>query len=185
MLIAGSVIFGIFFQVTVLARFREELEPRILKLDALQSKIDKRRVWIRDPTTGKITDKQLAPPPPNRTRTQWRRTTHRLEKCLARERRRHVGWTQMAHYNAANFLLSKFDLIINPKLPTQKLSMRSGRKLRTKTARAMLTMSHYMFDQRLQWASTRYAGRHVHPGAGAPGTSKTCGNCGALPSTRC
>lgn len=142
----------------LLARFREQLEPRILKLDALQSKIDKRHVWTHDPE-GKITDKQLAPPPPNRTRTQWRRTTHRLEKCLARERRRHVGWTQMAHYNAANFLLSKFDLIINPKLPTQKLSMRSGRKLRTKTARAMLTMSHYMFDQRLQWASTRYRRR--------------------------
>ena len=40
----------------------------------------------------------------------------------------------------------------------------------------MLTMSHYMFDQRLQWASTRYAGRHVIDLAGEPGTSKTCGN---------
>ena len=85
----------------------------------------------------------------------------------------------MAHYHACNFLLSKYDLIVNPKLQTQRLSMRHGRKLRTKTARAMLTMSHYMFDQRLQWASTRYAGRHVIDSAGEPGTSKTCGNCGA------
>lgn len=163
----------------LLRGFRDQLEPRVLKLDALQSKITKRYVWIRDPTTGKITDKQLAPPPSNRTRTQWRRTTHRLEKQLARERRRHVGWTQAAHYNAANFLLAKFDLVVNPKLQTQRLSMRRGRKLRTKTARAMLTMSHYMFDQRLQWASTRYAGRHVIDSTGEPGTSKTCGNCGA------
>ena len=56
--------------------------------------------------------------------------------------------------------------------------MRDGRTLRTQTARAMLTMSHYEFDRRLEWASTRYPGRHVHPGAGEPGTSKTCGNCG-------
>ena len=32
---------------------------------------------------------------------------------------------------------------------------------------------------RLQWASTRYAGRHVIDSTGEPGTSKTCGNCGA------
>eukprot|EP00966_Prymnesium_polylepis_P251465 5813899-Prymnesium_polylepis.1 len=56
--------------------------------------------------------------------------------------------------------------------------MRQGRALRTKTARSMLTMSHYMFDQRLKWASSRYAGRHIVDSTGEPGTSKTCGNCG-------
>ena len=39
-------------------------------------------------------------------------------------------------------------------------------------------MSHYKFDCRLQWASTRYAGRHIIGNTGEPGTSKTCGNCG-------
>lgn len=56
--------------------------------------------------------------------------------------------------------------------------MRSGRTLRTKTARSMLTMSHYMFDERLKWASSRYEGRHIIDGTGEPGTSKTCGSCG-------
>ena len=158
--------------------FRDKLEPRILKLDSLQSRIDKRYIWERVSETGKITNKKMAPPPSNRTQTQWRRTTHALEKKLARERRRHVGWTQAHHYDAANFLLRDHDVIVNPKLQTQRLSMRRGRKLRTKTARAMLTMSHYMFDQRLQWASDRYAGRHIVDSVGEPGTSKTCGNCG-------
>ena len=41
----------------------------------------------------------------------------------------------------------------------------------------MLTMSHYMYRQRLQWASSRYAGRHVFE-TEEPGTSKTCTSCG-------
>ena len=41
----------------------------------------------------------------------------------------------------------------------------------------MLTMSHYKYRQRLQWASTRYAGRHVLV-TEEPGTSKTCTLCG-------
>lgn len=164
----------------VAAGFRDKLEPRILKLDALQSKITKRYTYTRDPATGKITDKKLAEPPAsaNRTKRQWRRSTRALEKQLARERRRQHGWTQFVHYDTANFLLNKYDIIINPKLGVRRLSMRDGRKLRTKTARSMLTMSHYEFDRRLEWASTRYAGRHVNPGAGEPGTSRTCTNCG-------
>ena len=42
----------------------------------------------------------------------------------------------------------------------------------------MLTMSHYAFDQRLKWASSRYAGRHIIDTTGEPGTSKTCCHCG-------
>ena len=162
----------------LLYRFRDRLESRILKLDALQSRVDRRYDVTRDPATGKITAKNVKSHHPSRTKKQYRRTTRRLEKRLARERRRQYGWTEAAHYNAANFLLNKFDVIVNPKLATQRLSMRHGRRLRTKTARAMLTMSHYMFDCRLQWASTRYAGRHIIGNTGEPGTSKTCGNCG-------
>ena len=162
----------------LLYNFRNRLEPRILELDALQSRIDRRYSVTYDPATGKIAEKKIKQPPSNRTKRQYRRTTRRLEKRLARERRRQYGWTEAAHYNAANFLLSKYDLIVNPKLQTQRLSMRSGRTLRTKTARSMLTMSHYMFDQRLKWASSRYEGRHVVDDTGEPGTSKTCGSCG-------
>ena len=49
--------------------------------------------------------------------------------------------------------------------------------MRSTTARAMLTMSHYMYRQRLLWASSRYVGRHVFE-TEEPGTSKTCTSCG-------
>eukprot|EP00966_Prymnesium_polylepis_P095304 2207445-Prymnesium_polylepis.1 len=126
----------------LLYNFRNRLEPRILKLDALQSRIDQRYSITYDPTTGKIARKKIKEPPSNRTEQQYRRTTRRLEKRLARERRRQYGWTEAAHYNAANFLLSKYDLVVNPKLRIQSLTMRQGRTLRTRTARAMLTMCH-------------------------------------------
>ena len=181
---SGVTPFNAFYSPTsgeygqLLHDFRGRLEPRILKLDALQSRVDGRYSTRFDPVTKKIAEKKIKPSPTGRTKRQYRRTTRRLEKRLARERRRHYGWTEAAHYDAANFLLGKHDLVVNPKLKTQRLSMRSGRTLRTKTARSMLTMSHYMFDQRLKWASSRYEGRHVVDDTGEPGTSKTCGNCG-------
>ena len=113
----------------------------------------------------------------NRSRRQRYNTERRLHRKLARDRRRQHGWTESAHYDAANFILDRHDIIIQPKLHVAPLTLRSGRNLKSKTARAMLTMSHYMYRQRLQWASSRYAGRHVFE-TEEPGTSKTCTSCG-------
>ena len=82
-----------------------------------------------------------------------------------------------AHYDAANFLLTRYDVVIEPKLAVSKLVQKNDRVFRTKTARAMYTWSHYLFRQRLKSASSRYIGRHVIE-CNEPGTSKTCGNCG-------
>ena len=49
--------------------------------------------------------------------------------------------------------------------------------MKSTAARAMLTMSHYMYRQRLLWASSRHVGRHVFE-TEEPGTSKTCTSCG-------
>ena len=48
------------------------------------------------------------------------------------------------------------------------------------STRAMLTMSHYKFNQRLQSAASRFPGRHVFDDTGEPGTTRTCANpnCG-------
>ena len=154
----------------LLEGFRAQLEERVLKLDALQSRFDKkhqaRRAGVR-PTGCKE----------NRTRRQLYCTERRLQRKLSRDRRRHFGWTESAHYEAANFVLDKHDIVIQPKLHVAPLTIRDGRNLKSKTARAMLTMSHYMYRQRLQWASSRYAGRHVFE-TEEPGTSKTCTSCG-------
>ena len=54
---------------------------------------------------------------------------------------------------------------------------RANRNIGSKTVRNMLTMSHYKYRQRLEWAATRYPGRYVLV-TEEPGTSKTCTNCG-------
>ena len=100
-----------------------------------------------------------------------------LTKKLSRDFRCHYGWTESAHYDAANFLLSKFDLVIQPWLHCSKLVPTSNRNISSTTVRNMLTMSHFKYRQRLEWASTRYPGRHVLVSE-EPGTSKTCTNCG-------
>lgn len=154
----------------LLEGFREQLEERVLKLDALQSRVDRKQQARKKgmPPTG---CKQ------NRTRKQRYNTERQLNRKLARDRRRQRGWTESAHYDAANFILNRYDIIVQPKLHVAPLTLRSGRNLRSKTARAMLTMSHYMYRQRLQWASSRYEGRHVFE-TEEPGTSKTCTSCG-------
>jgi len=141
---------------------RSKFENRCLKIDALQMRIAKRN--------GK-------PPGPGRTRRQRNQTTRTLIIKLAKDRRRLHGWMANAHYDAANFLLTRYDVVIEPKLATSKLVLRNDRVFGAKTARAMYTWSHYLFRQRLKSASSRYAGRHVIE-CNEPGTSKTCGNCG-------
>ena len=84
---------------------------------------------------------------------------------------------ESAHYDAANFVLSQYDVVIQPWLHCAELVPKSKRNIGSKTVRTMLTMSHYKYRQRLGWAATRYPGRHVLV-TEEPGTSKTCTNCG-------
>jgi len=156
--------------------FQQQIEPRIHALDALQSRVDRRYDVHRD-AKGKVTSKTLKAPPRNRTKKQYHATTRTLKRKLARDRRRHVGWIESAHYDAANFVLRDHDVIIQPWLHSARLTQKSERVIRCKVARNMLTMSHFKYRQRLQWASTRYAGRHVLV-TEEPGTSKTCTLCG-------
>ena len=145
---------------------RSELEDRCLKIDALQSRIAHRKV--EKASSG-------------RDSRQRYRTTRQLKLKLAKERRRLHGWMANAHYDAANFLLTRFDVVIEPKFDVAKLVQRRARVFGTKTARIMYTWSHYLFRQRLTSAASRYAGRHIIE-CGEPGTSKTCSNCGFWPA---
>ena len=141
-----------------------ELESRCIALDALHSRVERR---TRGP----------APETYGRTKRQRYCTTRRLQRKLARMRRNLVGWMESAHYDAANFLLRSFDLIIEPKLGVSELVQRQNRVISSPSVRKMLTWSHYKFRERLISASSRYAGRHVIEST-EPGTSKTCTNCG-------
>ena len=85
---------------------------------------------------------------------------------------------QDAHYDAANTLLRAHDLILQPRLAVQELTVTSTRTISDRTARAMLAWSHGKYIERLRSAAARYAGRHVLE-TFEPGTSKTCTHCGA------
>lgn len=121
-------------------------------------------------------------PTPTPRQQQRRRssTSRRLGRKLRRDRARHTGWVQAVHYDAAAELLNRVDVVVNPKLATSEMAPRPGRVFGRGGVRAMLTMSHDKFDQRLKNVAERLPGKHILSDTGEPGTSRTCPNpqCG-------
>ena len=113
-----------------------------------------------------------------RTSAQYRNRKRRMKRALKRQRARLEGWVKAAHYDAANSLLERFDVILQPRLNVQELTLTATRNISARTARAMLTWSHSQYIARLKSASVRYAGRHIIE-TFEPGTSRTCTHCGA------
>ena len=153
---------------------RAVLRSKCLKLDALQSRIDRRR---NSPASWKVTWKRSRESSLRQQRVQRYRSGKRITRKLARDRRRLHHWIEAAHYDAAKFLLKSHDIIIQPVLQIRKLAAKTSSLFNNKMARAMYTWSHYRFRQRLKSAAARYPGRHVYE-TSEPGTSKTCTHCG-------
>jgi len=153
---------------------RTVLKAKCLALDALQSHIAVRKT---SPNYWKHTQRMLARCDSQSRRTKRRGTSRRLQRKLAKDRRRLHGWMQSAHYDAANLLLKSYDIIVLPVLQIKRLTAKAGRAFGNDMARNMYTWSHYLFRQRVKSASARYPGRHVYE-TSEPGTSKTCTNCG-------
>ena len=74
----------------------------------------------------------------------------RMRKAANRLRWKIKDLIQEAHYKIGRFLVDNFDVIFLPELETARLSSKTKRKLRKKSVRAMLTWSHYRFQQRLK-----------------------------------
>lgn len=68
-----------------------------------------------------------------------------MRRAAARLRERIRNLIDELHHKAALFLASNFDLILIPSFETSQMTRRAGRKIRTKTARSMLTFAHYRF----------------------------------------
>ena len=149
----------------VLKDFPKEIKARCLKLDALQSRIEKRK-------------KTKRPECYLRDGHKRRRTTRRLRKKLSRDRRRLHNWVECAHYDAANFLLDRADILVIPKIASQRMSERQDRNIRSGTVRTMLTSSPGLLCERLESASKGRPGKTVLTGTGEPGTTGTVGCCG-------
>ena len=111
---------------------------------------------------------------PKRVRQRRRRTARR---ALARRRNSLRDWMKNAHYDAANFLLKRYDVVLAPTFAVKDMAKRNDRVFGSKTARSMYNWSHYAFRQRLKSKAFAFPGRFIVE-IGEPGTSKTCGCCG-------
>ena len=76
--------------------------------------------------------------------------SRKLWKPAAKVRIKIKNLVSELHFQSANFLTKNFSTILIPAFETsQMVSKKATRKIRTKTARAMMTCSHYQFRQRL------------------------------------
>ena len=75
----------------------------------------------------------------------------RLKKAASRLRCKIKNLIKELHQKCAKFLVDNFDVILLPTFETSQMVSKSRRKLRNKSVRQMLTLSHYEFKQFLKW----------------------------------
>lgn len=142
----------------VLCGYGSELSRRIDRVQKREQQLERRRARGSNGDYGR-----------------WRRRNRRIKRSLAKERVRNQDWMRCAHYDAANFLLERHDIVIQPWLKVGQIVQEESYPDRAKTK--LLGWSHCAFRQRLMSAAARYPGRYVLVSK-EPGTSKTCGLCG-------
>ena len=81
------------------------------------------------------------------TRAQKRR----FKKAADRLKSRIQHKVKELHHKTAKFLVDNFDVILLPSFESSKMVSKSRRKLRSKTVRQMLTLSHYQFKKHIEW----------------------------------
>jgi hypothetical protein len=104
-----------------------------------------------------------------------------LRKALLRAFQRIRNLVREVHIKLTAWLCENYDLIILPEFGSARMVKRAGRKINSKTARSMLTWSHYGygFRQYLMHKIREYPGVTVKL-CTEEYTSKTCGVCGQL-----
>lgn len=114
------------------------------------------------------------------------RKRYRMRRAGARIQKKIHNLVDEMHKKLVKWLVRNYRLVLLPRFETQDMVRRfdedenwRGRKIRSKTARAMMTWSHYRFQQRLlnktrEFTQCRVVICDEHY------TSKTCGNCGFI-----
>ncbi|MEG3934130.1 transposase [Microcoleus sp. B13-B4] len=109
---------------------------------------------------------------------QFKRLRYCLRKSAAQIRIKIKNLVNELHKKAAKYLTGKYKLIFLPTFETQQMVKKGKRSLATKTARAMVTLSHYRFKQMLKHQATKHGGVVVD--VTEEYTSKTCSKCGQI-----
>lgn len=103
-----------------------------------------------------------------RMRLAWHRMLDRIRNLV-----------DEVHKKAASWLCENYKVILIPTFESSKMVKRGKRKIKSKTARSMVTWSHYRFRQRVIEKSELFPWCQVIECI-EPYTSKTCGNCGVV-----
>jgi putative transposase len=102
------------------------------------------------------------------------RQKRRMKKACERIRHRIKNLVDDLHKKTAYFLVTRFDTILLPTFETQQMLS----KLRSKTARSMLSWAHYRFKSFLKAKAEEYSAKVVDVDEAY--TSKTCSYCGRI-----
>lgn len=102
------------------------------------------------------------------TKLAWHRVLFRI-KNLVKE----------VHRKMATWLCESYRVVLIPKFESSRMVKRGGRKIRSKTARGMLTWSHYAFRSMLKNKAELFPWVNIVECDEAY-TSKTCGQCGHI-----
>jgi putative transposase len=95
---------------------------------------------------------------------------YRYKKAGARIQRRIRNLVDEFHKKTTKWVCENYSTIFLPKFETQKMVSKRQRKINSKTARKMLTWSHYRFKTRLMNKAREYPNCQVI----------ICGECGYL-----
>lgn len=74
-----------------------------------------------------------------------------MRKAQNRMRQRIINLVDELHWQTARFLTGNYRVILLPEFSTKDMATRATRKIRSKSVRMMLSLSHYRFRQRLAW----------------------------------
>lgn len=109
---------------------------------------------------------------------EFKRLKYCLRKSAAQIRIKIKNLVNELHKKAARYFATKYKIIFLPAFETQQMVKKGKRKLATKTARAMVTLSHYRFKQMLKHQAAKHDGIVVD--VTEEYTSKTCSKCGNI-----
>jgi putative transposase len=100
----------------------------------------------------------------------------KMRKAASRLRNKIRNLVDEVHKQTANHLTRNYRLIVLPTFETSEMTKKAKRKIRSKTARNLLTWAHYRFKQVLK-NKAELSGCHVVD-VTEEFTSKTCTKCG-------
>ena len=107
---------------------------------------------------------------------KFKRLRYKIRFAMERLRSRIKNLRSECHKQVGSYLAKNYDVIVFPTFETSQMVVKKKRKLRSKTARAMMTWAFYQFSQTLEHLCNRYGSKLVR--ITEEYTSKTCTKCG-------